>query len=144
MVSDECDDDSALGSDVESVIDGFQSSTTESQSKEESPGGKTKALAKRESSSIARLRIIVFLILAAAAAYASVNVYNIASNAREREAEAHFDATADKIIEAFHSVVYTRLSSIASLGIAIMAHRLDHDRDWPYVTLSSFNIVDWL
>lgn len=145
MVGNRFDEDLASLSEEGSEMDeGMQSSSSESISRKD--GDRTAdetettklALAQTETAFIQRLRILVFLVLAAAAATVSVTVFNITSDADDSQAEGHFDATAEKIIDAFHSVVYARLSSIASMGIAIIAHGMDHDGDWPFVTLSSF------
>lgn len=131
---------SSSSSAAESNNDIIGSSTSGSASKDEvASNEQTKfEFAKRESAHVARLRILVLLFLGLAATSVSVSVYFITSRAEEREAQGFFDATSEKVVEAFHGIASSRLSSIAGLGVATIAHGVDHSREWPFVGLSSF------
>jgi hypothetical protein len=95
-------------------------------------------LGQAETNAVFRLRLVVFLVMLLAAFAVSVSIYLITSKAEEEEFESQFDGAASKIVETFQNVVQQKVAAISSLAVAIIAHGVDHSRDWPFVTLSSF------
>lgn len=95
-------------------------------------------LTRKESQQVFRLRVVVILVLFLAAVVVSAIVFRVTRNAEVDEFETQYKGTADKIIEAFRGIVKQKLGAISSVGVAIIAHGVDHLRSWPFVTLSSF------
>jgi hypothetical protein len=95
-------------------------------------------LGQAETNAVFRLRLLVFLAMLLAAIAVSVTIYIITSKAEQHEFESQFDGAASKVLETFDSVVQQKISAISSLAVAIIAHGIDHSRNWPFVTLSSF------
>jgi len=95
-------------------------------------------LAKKESETILRLRLLVFLVLLLASTAVSLVVYFITSDALEEELESQYQAAAKKVTDAFMDIADSKMSALASLGVAVIAHGVDHKQEWPFVTLSSF------
>lgn len=95
-------------------------------------------LAHQETRAVIRLRVLVFLILFCAAAAVSVVVYVITKKAEEDEFNTQWNGSAEKIVEAFQGIVKQKIGAISSVGVANIAHGVDHNRTWPFVTLSSF------
>lgn len=95
-------------------------------------------LARQETAAVFRLRFGVFLVLFLAAIAVSVIVYYITSSAAREESKTQFEGAAEKIIESFLEIVDSKLAAVSSLGVASIAHGVDHIRTWPFVTLSSF------
>jgi hypothetical protein len=101
-------------------------------------GQKKDRLGQAETDVVFRLRLLVFLVMLLAAVAVSVTIYLITSKAEEEEFESQFDGASSKIVETFQNVVQQKVAAISSLAVAIIAHGVDHSRDWPFVTLSSF------
>jgi hypothetical protein len=95
-------------------------------------------LANRESTIVFRLRLLVFLVLLIAAVAVSLIVYYITYGAEEEESKTQYESAAEKVLEAFNNIVDHKLAAVSSLGVALIAHGVDHTRTWPFVTLSSF------
>jgi hypothetical protein len=95
-------------------------------------------LGQAETNAVFRLRLLVFLVMLLAAVAVSLTIYIITSEAEQDEFESQFDGVASKVLETFNNVVQQKVSAISSLAVAIIAHGVDHSRDWPFVTLSSF------
>jgi hypothetical protein len=50
-----------------------------------------------------------------------------------------YPGAAKVVLETFTDIVETKFQAVASLGVALTAHEIDHSsQQWPYVTLSSF------
>jgi hypothetical protein len=95
-------------------------------------------LGQAETNAVFRLRLLVFLVMLLAAIAVSVTIYFITSGAEQDEFESQFDGAASKVLETFNNVVEQKVAAISSLAVAIIAHGIDHSRDWPFVTLSAF------
>jgi len=95
-------------------------------------------IAEHESRMVFRLRVLVILVLLCAACAVSVVVFHITKRAQVDEFESQYQGTSEKIVEAFQGIVKQKLGAISSVGVAIIAHGVDHLRSWPFVTLSSF------
>jgi hypothetical protein len=95
-------------------------------------------LANRETVIVVRLRLLVFLVLLLASISVSAVVYYTANDAEETEAETQYDSAAERVIEAFIDIVDSKLATVSSLGVAAIAHGVDHTNAWPFVTLSRF------
>jgi Na+-transporting methylmalonyl-CoA/oxaloacetate decarboxylase gamma subunit len=113
------------------------SSSGGSSSKEQEEEDKIE-LANRESTIVFRLRLLVFIVLLLAAVAVSLIVYYITSGAEEEESKSQYEAASEKVIEAFKEIVDHKLGAVSSLGVAAIAHGVDHTRNWPFVSLSSF------
>jgi hypothetical protein len=97
-----------------------------------------KQLATKATDNLFRLRIIVVLILTAAATGVSILVFHISNNSQTEEFRTQFNGVSEQIVEAFEAIKTERISGLSSLGVAAIAHGIDHSKNWPFVTLSSF------
>lgn len=95
-------------------------------------------LGQRETRVVFRLRLLVFLVMTLAAAAVSITVYFITSRSEQDLFETQFDGAASKVLETFQNVLGQNVAAITTLSVAVIAHGIDHSRDWPFVTLSSF------
>jgi len=78
------------------------------------------------------------VLLVAAAAAVSIVVFMIMHNAEKEQFESQYAGAAEKLLDAFKDIADQKLGAISSVGVATIAHGVDHFRDWPLVTLSSF------
>jgi len=76
-------------------------------------------------------------LLAAAAAVTAV-VFTVTNSSEVDGFETQYNGAAQKIVEAFQGIVEQKFGAISSMGVATIAHGVDHVRTWPRVTLSSF------
>jgi hypothetical protein len=97
-----------------------------------------KQLATKETDMVFRLRVLVVIILIVAAAGVSMLVFFVSKNSEEDGFNTQFDGASQQIVEAFHAIKTERISGLSSLGVAVIAHGIDHSKSWPFVTLSSF------
>jgi len=95
-------------------------------------------IAQHESRMVLRLRVLVIVVLMVAACAVSVVVYKITRKSQVDGFETQYLGNSEKILEAFSSIVKQKLGAISSVGVATIAHGVDHSRSWPFVTLSSF------
>jgi hypothetical protein len=95
-------------------------------------------LARRETGYILSLRVLVIFLLIIMAAGVSVLVFLISRNAEKEEVDTQFEGASQQILEAFAAIKTDRISALSSLGVAAIAHGVDHSRSWPFVSLSSF------
>lgn len=128
--------DSSDASEDESELGFSQSreSTTTATSREEEIKVE---LAKRETIIVTRLRILVFLVLLLAAISVSLVVYYITTQAENQESDNQYETAADKVLEQFVEGAKIRLGAVASLAVAVVAHGVDHQVGWPFVTVVS-------
>jgi len=127
--------DSSASSDIRESMHG--STSTQEASKEKDEQEKIE-LAKKESIAVFRLRVLVFVVLFFASIAVSIIVYFITAGALEDELETQYEGAAKKIIDTFQDIVQNKLGAVSSLGVALIAHSIDHHREWPFVSLSSF------
>lgn len=80
----------------------------------------------------------VFLVLVAAASAVSAVVFIITRSSEADGFETQYAGASQKIVEAFQGIVEQKFGAISSMGVATIAHGVDHVRTWPRVTLSSF------
>ena len=95
-------------------------------------------LARQETAAVLGLRLLVFLVLFLAAVAVSIIVFYVTSGAEVDESKTQYDGAAQKVLQAFSDIVNSKLGAVSSLGVASIAHGVDHYRTWPFVTLSSF------
>ncbi len=95
-------------------------------------------LARRETENVNRLRYLVLAILFMAAAGVSVLVFHISKQSEKEEMESQFVSASERLSEAFDGIRTERIATLASLAVAAIAHGVDHSRDWPFVSLSSY------
>lgn len=95
-------------------------------------------IATKETEAVFRIRSIVFLVLVASAVAVCLTVFYISRSALEDEYRSQYDGATDRVIETFHDIVENKLGAVSSLGVAMIAHGVDFTRDWPFVTLTSF------
>ncbi|KAL7560177.1 hypothetical protein ACA910_016606 [Epithemia clementina (nom. ined.)] len=93
---------------------------------------------RRETQQVFCLRIVVVAILMCAGAAVSLVVYLITSNAETDEFESSFQSAARKITDTFLAIPTVNIGAVGALVVANVAHGVDHFREWPFVTLSSF------
>lgn len=114
-----------------------ESAGTYSSSNNDSSTGKGQ-LARRETENVNRLRYMVLAILFMAAVGVSVMVFLISSNSEDEEMATQFDSASARLSDAFDAIRTERIATLASLAVAAIAHGVDHSRDWPFVSLSSY------
>jgi hypothetical protein len=95
-------------------------------------------LAQSETNAVFRLRVLVISILLLAGTSLSVVVYYISRKAEGNEFETQFEGTAQKVIDSFEDIVHHKLGAISSVAVAAIAHGIDHQRFWPFVSISAF------
>jgi len=132
------DEDSSSVSSGSNIDDETGTSTSTDDVNEQTDEEQKLQLSKKETEVVFRLRLIVFLILFLASIAVSLIVYFITAGATDDEYESDYAAAAEKVIEAFTDVAESKIGALASLGVAMIAHGIDHSRKWPYVTLSNF------
>jgi uncharacterized membrane protein len=141
---------SALGQelawDVDSLPDSDNHDDDDNEDKETgSSSAKEKMeLAKKETLAVFRLRFIVFIVLLLAAIVVVVIVFYVTAGAEDEEFQSQYEGASDKVLQAFIDIVDSKLAAVSSLGVAAIAHGIDHrnngtrTRTWPFVTLSRF------
>jgi hypothetical protein len=95
-------------------------------------------LSRKESRNVFLLRVIVILVLLCAATAVSVIVFFVTRNSETTEFETQFGGAAEQVADAFEAIVQEKMGAISALALAAIAHGVDHTREWPFVTLSSF------
>jgi hypothetical protein len=95
-------------------------------------------LAQKETHDVFLLRVLVVIVLLLAAVAVSLVVFFITKKAEVDEFETQYTALADTILRAFEDIITQKLGAISSVGVAAIAHGIDHDKSWPLLTLSSF------
>lgn len=95
-------------------------------------------LAKNETAAVFKLRLLVFLVLFLASVAVSIIVYLVSASAEKDEYRSQYEGASKKVLESFLDIVDTKLGAVSAMGVAIIAHGVDHLRSWPFVTLSSF------
>lgn len=94
-------------------------------------------LAKRETLTVRRLRLLTFLVLIVVATLASVGVYLYTQSDEVTGFHAEFASHGDKVITAFQTDSYRKLQALHSLSSSLTAYGLDHNESWPYVTVKN-------
>ena len=117
---------------------GSRSGNSMEESSEDARKKEQEQLAKEETLQINRLRWWGFKVLLLAALIISVIVYMISRNAQNDEYEKAYDGAAKLITDAFTDIMTSKMGAVSSMGVALIAHGKDHAREWPFVTLSSF------
>jgi hypothetical protein len=130
--------DDTSGKSIDGESDSFLSETeTGSKATEVSEADKEQ-LAQKETRNVFLLRVLVVMVLLLAAVAVSIVVYFITRNAEIDEFETQYTALADTVLRAFEDIVTQKLGAISSVGVAAIAHGVDHKREWPFLTLSFF------
>lgn len=94
--------------------------------------------ANKQTQAVFRLRLMVFFVLFLAAICVSVIIYMVTSKGESDEYETQYESIAEKLQNSFLDIADTKFGVVSSLGVAVIAHGIDHKRTWPFVTLSSF------
>ena len=68
----------------------------------------------------------------------SVIVYTTSRNAQQDEYEKSYEGSAKLVTDAFTNIMTLKLGAVSAMGVALIAHGIDHVREWPFVSLSSF------
>ena len=89
-----------------------------------------------------RIRVIVILVLVAVASAVSAVVFRITKSGETEEFKSQWEGSSQKVLTAFSGIVH-QMGAVSGLGVAIIAHGVDHFRDWPFVTLSRY-VSSWL
>jgi hypothetical protein len=95
-------------------------------------------LAQKETRDVFLLRVLVVVVLLNAAIAVSIVVFFITRNAEVDEFETQYTALADTVLRAFEDIVTQKMGAISSVGVAAIAHGVDSNLQWPFLTLSSF------
>jgi len=56
----------------------------------------------------------------------------------EDQLETEYEGAAEEIIDTFQDIGQNILGAVSSLGVALIAHSIDHNREWPFISLSNF------
>lgn len=137
MVVDFEGNSSENSSESEDYDDGGSSSITNDNS-ELAIKDKEEQLARTESKAVFHLRVTVILVLLVASAAVSGLVYRITQQGQYQEYINRYTGASSKILDTFNAIVSEKMGAIGALAVATIAHGVDHSRDWPFVTLSSF------
>lgn len=92
-------------------------------------------LTKKETAAVFKIRVIVILVLMIVATAVSIIVYRITKGGETEEFKSQWEGSSEKVLIAFADIVH-QMGAVSGLGVAIIAHGVDHFRDWPFVTLS--------
>jgi hypothetical protein len=95
-------------------------------------------IATSESRVVKILRLFVFGIILLSAISISVIVFLISSEGEINEFTGQYDGMVEQLNAAISGIVSERIGSLGTLRVALIAHAIDHNRTWPFVTLSNF------
>ena len=95
-------------------------------------------LSKKETTDVLNLRILVILVLMMTATAVSLVVFKVTQGGQKNDFENTYEASADKILEAFGSIP-NDLSSIAGLCTAATTDGISDEAEWPFVTMPRFH-----
>jgi hypothetical protein len=129
---------SDAASSVDGSISGDSDSDLGSRATEGTRDAEKDQLAQKETRDVFLLRVLVVVVLLNAAIAVSVVVFFITKDAEVDEFETQYTALADTVVRAFEDIVTQKLGALSSVGVAAIAHGVDFELDWPFVTLSSF------
>jgi len=127
--------DGSISSDIRESMHG--STSTQEAYKEKDEQEKIE-LAKKESIAVFRLRVLVFVVLFFASIAVSIIVYFITAGALQDQLDAQCEGASKKLMDTFQDIVQTKLGAVSSLGVALIANAIDHNREWPFISLSNF------
>jgi hypothetical protein len=126
----------------DSISGGSDSFLSDTEDGSKAIGGSSDAekdqLAQKETRDVFLLRVLVVIVLLLAAVAVSIVVFFITRNAEVDEFETQYTALADTVLRAFEDIVTQKMGAISSVGVAAIAHGVDHSQSWPFLTLSSF------
>lgn len=97
-----------------------------SRTEEEEESRQKLNLARKENAAVFRLRLLVFVVLLLAALGVSVIVYLITARSEEDEYRTQYEGIAKKITESFLDIAESKMGVISALGLATVAHGVDH------------------
>jgi hypothetical protein len=97
-------------------------------------------LSGKETQNVNRLRYLVILVLVSVSVGISCLVYFLVDLANTSDAESSYESAVGHLNAAFHDIRTGRIATMASMAIAADAHGIDHDRDWPFVSLSFYQM----
>jgi hypothetical protein len=113
-------------------------STLENESGTQDKYNSHNEFSKTESMVVNRLRFLVFVVILIAAVSISTTVYLITRDGESKEFETRFNGMAEQLKSTFDDIASQKIGVIGGLRISLIAHALDHNKTWPFVTLSSF------
>ncbi|GKY96214.1 hypothetical protein MPSEU_000581300 [Mayamaea pseudoterrestris] len=96
------------------------------------------AMFKNESAQVTRLKRFVLLIMVLAGIAISTVVYFITLRSEEQSFTAMYFGASEKLLATFQQIAQSRLGALSSLTVAMTAHALDHENEWPEMSLSWF------
>lgn len=131
------DEHSNGSSHLTSSLHGSTGNSSGDRSKEDSSESLQKLIAEAESRNVFRLRLLVILVLIVVAALISFNVHSLTSKAETDEFESQYEGAAEKIIDSFEDIL-GKMGSVTGLGMALTSYGVDHEAEWPFVTLNNF------
>jgi hypothetical protein len=129
---------SDAGDDDSSVVSVSSATGSRATGTDTDNGSEKDQLSRKESRDVFLLRVVVILVMLLAATAVSVIVYVITRNSETTEFETQFGGAAEQVLDAFEAIVGEKMGAISALALAAIAHGVDHIREWPFVTLSSF------
>jgi hypothetical protein len=129
---------SDAGDDDSSVVSVSSATGSRATGTDTDNGSEKDQLSRKESRDVFLLRVVVILVMLLAATAVSVIVFFITRNSETAEFETQFGGAAEQVTIAFEAIVGEKLGAISALALAAIAHGVDHFREWPFVTLSSF------
>jgi type II secretory pathway pseudopilin PulG len=123
---------SVASSDDDSISDGSESVLTDTEMESVSE------IESEDEIGSFLLRSIVVIVLLSASVAISIVVFFITKRSEVDEFKTQYTALADTALRAFEDIVTQKLGAISSVGVAAIAHGIDHSQSWPFLTLSSF------
>ncbi|GKZ01341.1 hypothetical protein MPSEU_001085100 [Mayamaea pseudoterrestris] len=96
------------------------------------------AMFKNESAQVTKLKRFVLLIMILAGIAISAVIFVVSSKGNVVAFESDYNGSAEKLLATFQEIAEQRLGAISSLSVALTAHALDRDSNWPHITLSYF------
>lgn len=97
-------------------------------------------LAKKETSTVFRLKLIVMLVLLFSAVGVSTGVYFFASRQEESTFETQFTGASNKVLENIGRSIERNLDSFDSVAVTLISFTHNTNKSWPFVTLPNFAV----
>jgi hypothetical protein len=121
-------------------IDMDESSSADFAGMERGGEKEREVLAKRETSTVARVKILLVLVLTASTVGAAVTVQRYTHRNEIEQFEERFKMDAANVEEAIGSSIDKTLGSFDSLAVSLVSFAKNTNASWPYVTQPNFAV----
>jgi hypothetical protein len=99
------------------------------------------AIAKNETNTVFRMKIIVYLVLLFSAIAVSTAFYFYTAGNEESQFEKRFEADANKVLDDVGSSIERTLGSFDSLAVTLVSFAHANNMSWPFVTLPNVAVT---